>query len=85
VIGSNCNLGSGTKVANLRLDKKTIIVEHHGSQINTNRRKLGVIMGDDVQTGINSVINVGSIIGNSVFIGPGSTVSGTIDPKTKIL
>ena len=85
VIGSGCNLGSGTKVANLRLDKKTIYVEHHGMQVNTNRQKLGVIMGDNVQTGINAVINVGSIIGDSVLIGPGSMVSGTIDPGTKIL
>jgi len=85
VIGSGCNLGSGTKVANLRLDKKNIYVEHRGKRMNTNRRKLGVIMGDQVQTGINSVINVGSIIGDSVFIGPGSIASGTIDSKTHIL
>ena len=85
VIGSGCNLGSGTKVANLRLDKKNIYVEHTGKRMNTNRRKLGVIMGDNVQTGINSVINVGSIIGDSVFIGPGSIVSGSIDPKAHIL
>jgi bifunctional UDP-N-acetylglucosamine pyrophosphorylase/glucosamine-1-phosphate N-acetyltransferase len=85
VIGSGCNLGSGTKVANLRLDKKNIYVEHIGKRMDTNRRKLGVIMGDQVQTGINSVINVGSIIGDSVFIGPGSVVSGTIDSNTHIL
>jgi len=85
VIGSGCNLGSGTKVANLRFDKKTIIIKHNGKQINTNHRKLGVIMGDNVQTGINSIINVGTIIGNQVFIGPGANVSGTIEPKTKIL
>ena len=27
VIGQNCNLGSGTKIANLRLDKKTINIK----------------------------------------------------------
>ena len=42
-------------------------------------------MGDNVQTGINSMINVGTIIGDHVFIGPGSIVSGTIDPKSRIL
>jgi len=84
IIGSDCNLGSGTKVANLRLDKKNIIVNHHGKKINTNRRKLGVIMGDNVQTGINSVINVGSIIGNNVLIGPGTIIQGSIEPKTRV-
>jgi bifunctional UDP-N-acetylglucosamine pyrophosphorylase/glucosamine-1-phosphate N-acetyltransferase len=85
VIGSGCNLGSGTKVANLRLDKKTVFIEHHGKRINSKSRKLGVIMGDNVQTGINSMINVGTIIGDHVYIGPGAIISGTIDPKSRIL
>jgi len=85
IIGSGCNFGSGTKVANLRLDKKTIIVYHYGKRINTDRRKLGVIMGDNVQTGINAVINVGSIIGNNVIIGPGTIVKGCIEPKSIML
>ena len=85
VIGADCNLGSGTKIANLRLDKNTIIVDHYGKRINTQRRKLGVIMGDHVQTGINAVVNVGSIIGDHVHIGPGTIVQGCIEPKTKLL
>jgi len=85
IIGSGCNLGSGTKVANLRLDKKKVIVYHYGKRINTDRRKLGVIMGDNVQTGVNAVINVGSIIGNNVFIGPGTIVQGCIEPKSRLL
>jgi len=71
VIGSNCNLGAGTKVANLRFDKKNIRVFLNGKKIDTKRRKLGTIMGDNVQTGINSMINVGTMIGNNVFIGVG--------------
>jgi len=57
----------------------------NGNKIETNRRKLGVIMGDKVQTGINSVINVGSIIGNNVYIGPGSIVSNEIRANAKIV
>jgi bifunctional UDP-N-acetylglucosamine pyrophosphorylase/glucosamine-1-phosphate N-acetyltransferase len=47
-------------------------------RISTGRRKLGVIMGDNVETGINAMINTGSIIGDSVFIGPGAIVSGEV-------
>jgi UDP-N-acetylglucosamine diphosphorylase/glucosamine-1-phosphate N-acetyltransferase len=61
VIGENCNLGAGTKVANLKLDKKNIFIDN----MDTRRRKLGTIMGDNVQTGINASINVGTIIGNN--------------------
>jgi bifunctional UDP-N-acetylglucosamine pyrophosphorylase/glucosamine-1-phosphate N-acetyltransferase len=85
IIGQNCNLGAGSKVANLRLDKKNIKVVLNGKKIDTKRRKLGVIMGDNVQTGINSMMNVGTMIGNDVFIGPGTVVAGEIKPNTKMM
>jgi bifunctional UDP-N-acetylglucosamine pyrophosphorylase/glucosamine-1-phosphate N-acetyltransferase len=85
IIGYNCNLGAGTKIANLRLDKKNIDVALNGEKIATGRRKLGVIMGDNVQTGINSMINVGSIIGNDVYIGPGAMAKGETKPGARIL
>jgi len=85
VIGENCNLGSGTKVANLRLDKKNIRVVLNGEKLDTKMRKFGVVMGDNVQTGVNSMLNVGSIIGNNVFIGPGAIASSEIKPNTRIL
>ena len=81
IIGEECNLGAGTKIANLRLDKKDIIV----GSIDTKRHKLGAIIGDRVETGINVSINVGSMIGNNTHIGPGAIVSGVISPKSKIL
>ena len=84
VIGCYCNLGAGTKIANLRFDKNEISVILNGAKVDTKRRKLGAIIGDDVQTGINATINTGSIIGNSVFIGPGAIVNGEIKPQARI-
>jgi UDP-N-acetylglucosamine diphosphorylase/glucosamine-1-phosphate N-acetyltransferase len=81
IIGEECNLGAGTKIANLRLDKKAIMV----GSIDTKRHKLGAIIGDKVETGINVSINVGSMIGNNTHIGPGAIVSGVISPDSKIL
>ena len=80
IIGEDCNFGAGTKVANLRLDKKEIWV----ADVNTGRRKLGAIIGDGVETGINVSINVGSMIGNNTFIGPGALASGVILPDSRI-
>lgn len=85
ILGENCNLGSGTKVANLRLDELNIKIEIKGNVIDTNRRKLGVIMGNDVKTGINSMINVGTVIGEYTEIGPGAFAYGNIAPYSKIL
>lgn len=84
IIGRNCNFGCGTKVANLRLDGKNIVVTHMGKKVDTGMRKLGVIMGDDVKTGINSMINVGTVIGQGSFIGPGARVSGEMGNKSRI-
>ena len=84
VIGERCNLGAGTKIANLRLDEKEISVIVDGRKTPSGRRKLGVIMGDDVKTGINASIDVGTIIGEGTAIGMGAVVRGTIAPGSRI-
>jgi len=80
IIGEGCNLGAGTKIANLRLDEQNITVAGR----DTKRRKLGAIMGDRVKTGINSCINIGTVIGNNTMIGPGAVVSGIIQPGSQM-
>jgi bifunctional UDP-N-acetylglucosamine pyrophosphorylase/glucosamine-1-phosphate N-acetyltransferase len=84
VLGERCNLGAGTKVANLRLDEREVQVVVDGRKMGSGRRKLGVIMGDDVKTGINATIDVGTIIGEGTFIGMGAVARGTIAPGSKI-
>ena len=85
IIGDNSNLGSGTKIANLRLDKEIIEVVHKGEKKSTERRKLGAIIGSNVNTGINASINAGTILGNNVKVGPNSLVSGTYESQSSII
>ena len=80
IIGEGCNLGAGTKIANLKLDGKEIQV----AERETRMRKLGAIIGDRVKTGINASVNVGTMIGNNTQIGPGAIASGIISPGSKI-
>ncbi len=80
IIGEDCNLGAGTKIANLRLDKKEITA----GNMDTKKRKFGAIIGDGVQTGINASINVGTLIGDHAFVGPGAMVSGVVLPGSQI-
>jgi len=79
VIGEDCNFGAGTNVANLRLDKGNVKV----NGVDTGRRKLGAIIGDNVETGINASINVGTLIGSGCHIGPGAVVNGVLLPDTR--
>jgi UDP-N-acetylglucosamine diphosphorylase/glucosamine-1-phosphate N-acetyltransferase len=84
IIGERCNLGAGTKVANLRFDGKSVRVSFGGRMIDSGRRKLGVIMGDDVKTGINSMIDAGTIIWENSLIGPGAVAKGNIGPGSRV-
>jgi len=74
IIGRRCNFGAGTKVANLRHDGKNINVRIKGKLLDSGRRKLGVIMGDDVHTGINTSINIGVMIEKGKSTYPGEIV-----------
>ena len=74
VIGRRCNFGAGTKVANLRHDGKNIKVMIKDKILDSGRRKLGVIMGDNVHTGINTSINIGVIMEKGRCTSPGEIV-----------
>ncbi len=84
IIGERCNLGAGTITANLRFDKKEIKMTVNEDLINTGRRKLGIIMGDDAQTGINVGIWPGIKIGNGSWIEPGVMVTRDVPESTVI-
>lgn len=85
IIGERCNFGAGTKVANLRFDDRPVKVTFKGQLIDSGRRKLGAIMGDDVKTGINAMIDPGSVIFENSTIGPGATVRGNVGPGSRVL
>lgn len=74
IIGHRCNFGAGTKVANLRHDGKNIKVMIKSRILDSGRRKLGVIMGDDVHTGINTSINIGVMMEKGRYTYPGEIV-----------
>jgi UDP-N-acetylglucosamine diphosphorylase/glucosamine-1-phosphate N-acetyltransferase len=72
IIGENVNFGAGTITANLRLDEKPIFVTVKGERVNSGRRKLGAVVGDNVRTGIGVTIMPG------VTIGPDSAIGANI-------
>jgi len=74
IIGENCNLGAGTKIANLRHDKKCVKIMIDDKLIDTKRVKFGAIIADNVKTGINTSILPGTVIYPDVKINAGETV-----------
>ncbi|MCJ7425092.1 glucose-1-phosphate thymidylyltransferase, partial [Candidatus Bathyarchaeota archaeon] len=74
IIGERCNLGAGTITANLRFDQKNIKMTIKGEPVDTGLRKLGMVMGDDCQTGVNVSLHPGVKVGAGAWIAPGVTV-----------
>ena len=80
VVGSDCNFGAGTKIANLRHDHGTIRV----CGKDTRRKKFGAVIGDGVRFGINCSINVGTLIGSEAQFAPNTFIEGCIGEKAVI-
>jgi UDP-N-acetylglucosamine diphosphorylase/glucosamine-1-phosphate N-acetyltransferase len=80
VVGSGCNFGAGTKVANLRHDRATVRVTGR----DTRRKKFGVIVGDNVQFGINCSLNVGTVVGANTKVAPHSYLDGHIGEHSQV-
>ena len=69
IIGEKCNFGAGTITANLRLDDGHIKMMIKDKVVDTGRRKLGVVMGDNVKTGIKSLFMPGVKVGANTRVG----------------
>jgi bifunctional UDP-N-acetylglucosamine pyrophosphorylase/glucosamine-1-phosphate N-acetyltransferase len=78
IIGSYCNFGAGTITANLRFDNRSIKITVKGERMDSGFRKLGAIIGDNVETGINVSIHPGVVIGSNAWIAPGVTIQRDI-------
>jgi len=74
VLEGNVSLGAGSVLANLRLDEGDIFSVIKSARINTNRNKLGAIIGRDVRIGVNTSIMPGVKIGKHSFICAGMIV-----------
>ena len=74
VLGEKCNLGAGTITANLRFDDGQIKMMVKDQLVNTGRRKLGAVLGDNVKTGIKSLFMPGVKVGANTWVGANLTV-----------
>ncbi len=77
ILGRGVNLGAGTKLSNLTVvsvkdpvtgRRPTLKLSYQGETYDTGLAKLGAILGDGVQTGCNSVLNPGVLVGPRTLI-----------------
>ena len=59
------NLGAGTTTSNLKNNYSKIVLNIDGEKVNTNSIFLGSIIGDHTKTGIQTMLNTGTMVGIS--------------------
>jgi len=85
ILCERCNLAAGTITANLRLDDGVVKMLVKGEVVDTGRRKLGAILGDDVKTGINALLMPGVKVGANSWVGANFTVHKDVPANTIVL
>lgn len=85
ILGYKAHIGAGSLTSNVKSDKKNVVIKNNvtGEAIETNRKKVGAMLGDFVEIGCGSVLNPGSIIGKNTNIYPLSSVRGVV-PENSI-
>ena len=76
IIGNSVNIAGGAMLANLRFDKKDVILRYGDKIISTGLQKFGAILGDNVSIGANAVLNPGTLLGKRVIVYPLQFVKG---------
>ncbi len=85
ILGNEVNLGAGTKLANLKLIDVEMTLKVGGESYKTGLRKLGAILGDNTETGCNSVTSPGALLGKSSLVYPCVNVPGRFFPGRSII
>lgn len=84
VIGDNVNFGAGTQIANFRFDESNVNVLTERGWVNSGRKKLGCVIGDNVKFGVLSCVMPGKLISENCWIGSGAVVGQNVEPNTHV-
>lgn len=78
ILGFQAHMGAGSITSNVKSDKKLITIKAPEQNIETGIKKIGAMLGDNVEVGCGSVLNPGTIIGRNSNIYPLSSVRGCV-------
>ena len=78
ILGYKSHMGAGSITSNVKSDKKLVVVKGKEVRLETGLKKLGAMLGDEVEVGCGSVLNPGTVVGSHTNIYPLSSVRGVI-------
>lgn len=82
IIGYRSHFGAGSVTSNVKSDKSKVAIKNSGTVIETHLKKLGAIVGDDVEIGCNAVLCPGTVLGRNVTVYPTSCVRGCVEENS---
>ena len=82
ILGFKSHMGAGSITSNVKSDKKLIVIKGPDGNIETGLKKIGAMLGDNVEVGCGSVLNPGTIVGRNSNIYPLSSVRGFVKPAS---
>ena len=85
ILGRGVNLGAGTILSNFRHDGAAISIPSEAGPVATGRRELGALLGDAVETGCNSVLHPGTVVGAGTRIYPGVQLRSGFWPADSVI
>lgn len=80
ILGYRSHMGAGSITSNVKSDKSPVTIQAGDEKVKTGLKKMGAILGDEVEVGCNSVLNPGTVVGKKSNIYPLSMVRGYIPP-----
>ena len=83
ILGYKAHMGAGSITSNVKSDQTLVTIKNGENKIPTQLKKIGALIGDNVEVGCNAVLNPGTIIGRNSSIYPLSMVRGYI-PENSI-
>lgn len=78
ILGYKSHMGAGSITSNVKSDKTLVEVKVNGTPVRTGLKKMGAVLGDEVEVGCGSILNPGSVIGPDTNIYPLSSVRGYV-------
>lgn len=78
ILGFKAHMGAGSITSNVKSDKTLVVIKAIDKPIETGLKKVGAMLGDNVEIGCNSVLNPGTVIGRNSNVYPTSCVRGVI-------
>ena len=82
ILGYKSHMGAGSITSNVKSDKLLVKIHAEDGEIETGRKKVGAMLGDQVEVGCGSVLNPGTVIGRESNIYPLSSVRGYVNARS---